>query len=279
MKNKIIVTEEKTNFKINLLDAFTHTNAKDIELILYHDNIREVISSHGELQGYISQTFKNFLFNFATSDKELTLGQMATFLYQSWVDFLNANNDNLWKMYNTLIIDYEPLNNYNKNSSITTEFIGKENETVEMSGTEKNKTSFIGSEKNKNIKSGSLTQDNPELTSTNSVMNEETNLFFAKDRNSVNANTTTTSYNSITDDNTTSFDNRENNETKSFENRVDKNTKDFENRKNIVTEKISGNIGVTTSQEMLESEMLLRIKWNLMKFVVDNFVYLNCTPE
>ena len=279
MKNKIIVTEEKTNFKINLLDAFTHTNAKDIELILYHDNIREVISSHGELQGYISQTFKNFLFNFAASDKELTLGQMATFLYQSWVDFLNTNNDNLWKMYNTLITDYEPLNNYDKNSTITTEFIGKENETLEMSGTENNKTSFIGSEKNKNVKSGSLTQDNPELTTTNSVMNEEANLFFAKDRNSVNANTTTTSYNSITDDNTTSFDNRENNETKSFENRVDKNTKDFENRKNVVTEKTSGNIGVTTSQEMLESEMLLRIKWNLMKFVVDNFVYLNCTPE
>lgn len=279
MKNKIIDTGEKTNFKIDLLSAFTHINAKDIELFLYHDNVREVISSHGELQGYISQNFKNFLFNFATTDKELTLGQMATFLYQSWIDFLATNNDNFWKMYNALITDYEPLNNYDKNSIITTEFFGKENDITEFIGNEKNTINFIGSEKNKNVKTGKLTQDNPEIISINSIANEESSNFYSKDKNTVNANTTTTNYNSITDDNTTSFDNRVNNETKSFENRIDKNTKDFEERKNVVTEKTSGNIGVTTSQEMLESEMILRIKWNFMKFVVDNFVYLTCTPE
>ena len=60
---------------------------------------------------------------------------------------------------------------------------------------------------------------------------------------------------------------------------MDKNTKSFEDRKNVVTEKTSGNIGVTTSQEMLESEMLLRIKWNLAQFIIDNFVYKTCTPE
>lgn len=279
MNQKIIETDKKTNFKIDLLSAFTHVNAKDINITFFHDNTKEEIVSHGTMQGYIIQNYSNYFFNFATSDNVLSLGQMSTFLYQSWTSYMDTYNDNFWKMYNALITDYEPLNNYDKNSIITTEFFGKENDITEFIGKEKNTINFIGSEKNKNIKTGKLTQDNPQIVSVNSIANEESNDFYSKDKNTVSANTITTNYNSITDDNTTSFDNRENNETKSFENRIDKNTKDFDQRKDIVTEKTIGNIGVTTSQEMLESEMILRIKWNFMKFVIDNFVYLTCTPE
>lgn len=279
MNNIIIEEKEIVNYKANLLDCFIHANARTIELVLYHDNVREVIETHGELQGYIMNKYSSYYFNTFHADKNSSIGTMSTLLTQTWFDFLQTYNDNLYKMYKALTTEYEPLNNYDKNSSITTEFVGKENELFEMLGVENNKVSIIGSEKDKNVKTGSVEMVTPEVSTMNVIANEETNIFSPKDKIITSESRSTTNYNSVTDENTKSFTGRENNETKSFEDRKNKNTKDFENRKNIVTETTKGNIGVTTSQEMLESEMLLRSKWNFVSFVVDTFVYLTCTPE
>ena len=279
MNNVIIEEKEIVNYKANLLDCFTHVNANSIELILYHDNQQEVIETHGEMQGYIENKYSSYYFNTFHADKNSNIGTMAALLTQAWFSFLQTYNENLYKMYKAMTTEYEPLNNFDKNSNITTEFVGKENELFEMLGVENNKLSFIGSEKDKNVKSGSTEDLTPEISTMNVIANEETNIFAPKDKVITSESRTTTTYNSVTDENTKSFTGRENNETKSFENRKNKNTKDFENRKNIVTETTTGNIGVTTSQEMLESEMLLRSKWNFVSFVIDTFVYLTCTPE
>ena len=268
MNNVIIEEKEIVNYKANLLDCFTHVNANTIELILYHNNERELIETHGELQGYIMNKYSSYYFNTFHADKNSSIGTMSTLLTQAWFDFLQTYNDNLYKMYKALTTEYEPLNNFDKNSSITTEFVGKENELFEMLGVENNKVSIIGSEKDKNVKTGSVEMVTPEVSTMNVIANEETNIFAPKDKIITSESRSTTNYNSVTDENTKSFTGRENNEIKSFE-----------NRKNIVTETTTGNIGVTTSQEMLESEMLLRSKWNFVSFVIDTFVYLTCTPE
>ena len=39
-----------------------------------------------------------------------------------------------------------------------------------------------------------------------------------------------------------------------------------------------GNIGVTTSQQMLESEILLRLRWNMMQIILDAFREDICIP-
>lgn len=279
MEQIIIETIERNNFKINLLDVLYNNLNRYIKIELVDNGEKIVVADSDIIYNYCDFMYSSYYYNKISNEKHMNDNIMAINFNADWNYYIKTNNDNFLKMYKTLIKDYEPLNNYDKNSIITTEFYGKENDITEFIGKEKNTINFIGSEKNKNVKTGKLTQDNPEIISINSIANEESNIFYSKDKNTVNANTTTTNYNSITDDNTTSFDNRENNETKSFENRIDKNTKDFDERKDIVTEKTTGNIGVTTSQQMLESEMILRIKWNFVKFVIDNFVYLTCTPE
>ena len=86
---------------------------------------------------------------------------------------------------------------------------------------------------------------------------------------------TTTTYNNVTDSATKSFEGRSDNETTTFDNRKDSNTityndvtdsglKSFTDRKDISTITRKGNIGVTTTQQMLQSErdILLFSFWN-----------------
>lgn len=279
MEQIIIETIARNNFKINLLDVLYNKVNRNIKIELVDNGERIIVADSNIIHNYCDFKYSSYYYNKISNEKHMVENIMALNFNTDWEYFIKSNNDNFLKMYKTLIKDYEPLNNYDKNSSITTEFLGKENDNTEMLGTEKNNINFTGSEKNKNIKSGNITQNNPEMLTINSVKSEELQSFAEKDSTKILENTSKTTYNAITDDNTTSFDNRNNNETKTFENRMDKNIKSFEDRKNVVTEKTSGNIGVTTSQQMLESEMLLRIKWNLTQFIVDNFVYKTCTPE
>lgn len=279
MEQIIIETIARNNFKINLLDVLYNNVNRNIKIELVDNGEKIVVADSNIIYNYCNLKYSSYYYNKISNEQHMIENIMAINFNADWEYFIKSNNDNFLKMYKTLIKDYEPLNNYDKNSTITTEFLGVENDNTEKLGSEKNNINFTGSENNKNIKTGNVTQDNPEMLTINSVKSEELQLFSEKDSTKTLKNTSKTTYNEITDDNTTTFNNRNNNETKTFENRIDKNIKSFEDRKNVVTEQTSGNVGVTTSQEMLESEMLLRIKWNLAQFIIDNFVYKTCTPE
>lgn len=125
--------------------------------------------------------------------------------------YLYVNNNNLERMYQAYISEYNPIDNYDKTSTITTEYQGDKTTTIQ-NGTI---TNTIGSRTDTNVEQTSLVDDNN---------------FTDKYKSTVSGGEQT---------NTTSKTN-------------DSSTESFNNRKDTVTEKTSGNIGVTTSTTMLK---------------------------
>ena len=120
-------------------------------------------------------------------------------------------------------------------------------------------------------------QSNEDVTNTTTTFTDRadintTNFIGRTDTNTTNftnrSDTNTTNYNNVKndinksfnerkDENIKEFENRNDTSIKEYENRTDENIKTFTDREDVTTHTRSGNIGVTTSQQMLESERLI----------------------
>ena len=147
-------------------------------------------------------------------------------------------------LYSTIIQEYNPIENYSMTEKIETSYNGKEI----------NATTFTGSEKeihsiNENRTEHSQTNEGG-TTNILKTAPYDSETFFNKEQSTTTQDSPTSSELSIgnTGENTTE---------KTFENRSDNNVKSFEGRNDVVTHTRSGNIGVTTSQQMLESQRSL----------------------
>ena len=147
-------------------------------------------------------------------------------------------------LYSTIIQEYNPIENYSMSEKIETSYNGKEI----------NATTFTGSEK----EAHSINEKHTEHSKTNEggttnilkTAPYDSESFFNKEQSTTTQDSPTSSELDIgnTGKNTTE---------KTFENRSDNNVKSFEGRNDVVTHSRSGNIGVTTSQQMLESQRAL----------------------
>ena len=147
-------------------------------------------------------------------------------------------------LYSTIIQEYNPIENYSMTEKIETAYNGKEI----------NATTFMGSEKeihsiNENRTEHSQTNEGG-TTNVLKTAPYDSESFFNKEQSTTTQDSPTSSELAIgnTGENTTE---------KTFENRSDNNVKTFEGRNDVVTHTRSGNIGVTTSQQMLESQRAL----------------------
>lgn len=187
--------------------------------------------------------------------------------------------------------------NYQGDEKTVNQFLGKEKNTINYkgeestvdskSGTDTNILTKSGTESNTLAKSGtenvneSNTRGDVTTTSKKAPFDSENFYNESQDLTSqskADVKNTTTTFTDRVDNNTTTFTNRTDNEqitynssnniNKSFNGRSDENIKEFEgradeslksfmNRKDVTTHTRSGNIGVTTSQQMLESQRLL----------------------
>ena len=179
------------------------------------------------------------------------------------------------KMYVALTTEYNPLENYDRIED-TTETLAKEGEeNNEKTGSESNEktgsesSEKTGSEANEKTGSETTTPTGSETVTTQ----QNYNGFNSSDSVPVQDSESTTSFDQRSD--TLSFTNRK--DTLSFTNRKDtlsftnrKDTLSFTDRKDTLSFKdrvdtrtidghIHGNIGVTTSQQMLQSELDLRL--------------------
>ena len=187
--------------------------------------------------------------------------------------------------------------NYQGDEKTVNQFIGKEKNTINYkgeestvdskSGTDTNVLTKSGTESNSLSKSGSEnvnesdTRGDVTTTTKKAPFDSETFYNESQDLTSqskADVKNTTTTFTDRVDNNTTTFTNRTDNEqitynssnniNKSFNGRSDENIKEFDgradeslksfmDRKDVTTHTRSGNIGVTTSQQMLESQRLL----------------------
>ena len=187
--------------------------------------------------------------------------------------------------------------NYQGDEKTVNQFIGKEKNTINYKGEESTVDSKSGSDTNVLTKSGtesnSLSKSGSEnvnesdtrgdVTTTTKKAPFDSENFYNESQDltsqsKADVKNTTTTFTDRVDNNTTTFANRTDNEqitynssnniNKSFNGRSDENIKEFDgradeslksfmNRKDVTTHTRSGNIGVTTSQQMLESQRLL----------------------
>lgn len=210
-----------------------------------------------------------------------------------------------------LLKTYNPIENYDKTSEITTDYKGrKENQItfntgdkLTFSGSEINETEKIGKEKNETTKSGAektefnnaqlkTTRENSRAPMTSSTYsnldkNEETTLAHndsqitsygvngvaRKDTSVIEYGADNTTRK---DTNTTYFTNRYNESAKTgTETTVERFGTGADARQDVVTEHTHGNIGVTTSAQMV-SEILQVYNLNFIESLLDGFFNHYC---
>ena len=187
--------------------------------------------------------------------------------------------------------------NYQGDEKTVNQFLGKEKSTINYkgeestvdskSGTDTNVLTKNGTESNSLSKSGSENVNESDtrgdVTTTTKKAPFDSENFYNESQDltsqsKADVKNTTTTFTDRVDNNTTTFANRSDNEqitynssnniNKSFNGRSDENIKEFDgradeslksfmDRKDVTTHTRSGNIGVTTSQQMLESQRLL----------------------
>lgn len=177
----------------------------------------------------------NYLYNHSGNKEESCLLSNYVFINDNSLDILNNIVKNIYldkwnKLYNVLNSEYNPIENYNR----------VENTTINNTGNETTNENINNSE----VLTGGHTNNNTnENTHKVSAFNDEN---FSNDSNDINNSTDEFIYNNETKTNTgtntSSKNNTGTNETHST---------------------ISGNIGVTTTQQMIVSEIELR-KYNLV---------------
>lgn len=168
-------------------------------------------------------------------------------------------------MYRTIIQEYNPIENYDKMSEITTDYMGKEKTTYNTTDA--------------NVKSGSVADSKVGKETNNETGSiQDVNMTSAYNKSDFTPNdSSTTTYNNHK--NETTFDNRT--DTTTYNNVTDTatktgtDTKDFEDRQDKIVEHTHGNIGVTTSAQMLESERVLSY-FNFIERVYDLIINYMC---
>ena len=189
------------------------------------------------------------------------------------------------KWINALNIDYNPLENYDRMEEWTDSGIRTNTGTVSDSGTRTNTgtVSDSGNITNTGTQSTSTTGKDNFTGSGNSTNTDEISAYNSTSFQNDKKNTTNSSNSSET--NTTTNSTRTDNLTESNSNtRTDNLTESNSNtRTDNSSEKTSsnrigrahGNIGVTTSQQMLQSELDIA-KWNIYEQITDLFLSEFC---
>lgn len=229
-------------------------------------------------------------------------GSMLKSIYTDWV---NDKKDGFYQLYKALRADYNPISNYDKHSTITTEYTGTETNTNTPTGSEKTTIEYSGTETNTNTPTGTetstFTKEGTESvdmvkgahldTDESSRTTYDSDTYLGTDKSTHDTPTytdsDTTSFEDRKDTTKLTFTDRETTDTRSFEDRKDTteltftdrettDTKSFDERKDVVTEETYGNIGVTTSQQMIESQFPVQAKDKLMDMIVSQFIHENC---
>ena len=162
-------------------------------------------------------------------------------------------------IYNALNAEYNILDNYNGKETHTITERNTKTGGIETTGSNTNNTSTTG--ENTNNTSTTATGTNTEKVTTFETDTWRTAGGADTTTDSTTTDTTTTS-NTLTGTATA-------NSTQTFNNVKD--TKNFSE-----TTERAGNLGVTTSQQMVMSELDLRSKYICAKMVVDKFIEVYC---
>lgn len=194
----------------------------------------------------------------------------ATQINDAWSDFVAVHSANIERMHDALTSEYKPLENYSmKERSERVDDLTDTTERNEVVTAENSTTS------NGNNQTTSTTTNSGTITDT--ANNSTVNKVAAYDGADMtdHDSATTTANNTRTDSTSQSYnDTAEATASTSLNGTSTTETNDITTHGGTVVNDITrtGNIGVTTSQQMLTSEIYLRTRNSLAYYVVELFV-------
>lgn len=201
----------------------------------------------------------------------------ATYLKAAIGTWSATHQRTFQKWMDALSIQYDPLNNYDRTETMSESELEnrlrKGSSRVDVTDTESNDTESTTNRTQNSATIGN-TKDNATngANTTNSVSAYDSNAWSNKDK----SDSTTTNANSGT--NMQSISGTDKDESTSYTDRVGTRTdiaKDTENENKLNARshnlRAYGNIGVTTSQQMLESELKVSA-WNVYEHISDLFL-------
>ena len=186
-------------------------------------------------------------------------------------EIISLNKNTLNRLYANISIEYNAINNYDRHETITERVDGSKENVLELLGNETD-TNIIGNSTITNVSGNSkITNSNGERSSTNENLkytyDSDNYNNDNKEINTISPSVDTTDIDAKTD--TTNIDAKTDTITKSFENRKNKNTENYIDFVKTTENTTSGNIGVTTSQQMLQSDIDLWKNYNFWKYLFE----------
>lgn len=175
------------------------------------------------------------------------------------------------KWINALNIEYEPLYNYDRTESWTTTDEGSDLTTRNITDLEtrnlaNGQTRALTTSQDSNI------EDSTTGTSTDTVSAYNSSAFENDKKNDTTTSGTTDSTSSGSENETTSGT-----DTGTVTNAGTGTVKLDRSNENVRTGRAYGNIGVTTSQQMLQAELDIA-EWNMYEHIADLFIAEFCIP-
>lgn len=203
---------------------------------------------------------------FSTEDKQLLINNLVMdcaeleVLYSDWnfmkeaIGIWSAKEIITWnRIYSASLLEYNPIENYNRTEETTRQRFGK----VTNSGKDTNQAS--GDDRDVSSGTDSMSRSGTDTDTTSKTSYE--NLAYAPTEKREYANGTLETYNksgTITHTN----------------GRKDEYTHGHiieDDTGETIDSNISGNIGVTTSQQMLEQELEIAPKLNIINYIIESF--------
>ena len=236
----------------------------ELQTILQTDNSKKICAICAENKGYKWEEFASFVDNYIDSFYPIrvissiygTEKESITLLTVACINALYKSKE--WqynKLYDSLSLSYEPLNNYDRTETETVITDSTQDTTVKQGAQTNtyNGNINVGARSDKNKTTNIVGARNDSNTNVLSVSpSDEKDIFYGKEKNENNIqvgqqSTSIDSTNSLGEQSTT------NSAADKIGERSD-NKKDVGNVVVDRTLRAKGKIGVTTSQQMLESE-------------------------
>lgn len=225
--------------------------------VVTRDYYAQYKDAHFDVDNILNNDFGSY--NIANIDNNAEWETVSDILYKNFKLFTYKHKITIDKLFEIDAITFNPLHNFDKTVRSTNVKTGESVSQNVKDGAETNTTTLskVGTENNTSVQSGGMST-NDSITEETTTLNSDT----AYNTNLVNSNkvttnsspTSTTTYNDLTTSNTLSFEGRQDTNINrlEFEGRRDTDTTTYNDITDTYTETTQGNIGVTTSTEMLE---------------------------
>lgn len=244
-------------------DFFFYESISNIIPCLTNDNLHKIteILKNAYSNLVVSRIFENANGILEYGDYGLELLTIQTILRNAILSALEKNSYKITKLYETTQLTYDPISNYDRTETTTVEHNGTETDetiasnvltkTGSESHTKGGDDTFSYSGETVTTPSGSTT-----TTHETTAFNEPTTYSGdSKDTTTYSAAKTTESFNNRKDTTTYNTDEQTVYNNVKDANDIDSTTThSFNGRNEKTTSSIKGNIGVTTSQQMIQSE-------------------------